>query len=136
APAHAWICVSNERSGDMTLLDAETRSTVATIPLGQRPRGIHASPDGRFLYVALSGSPIGGPGADGARAAAADRDADGIGVVDLARRKVVRILHAGVDPEEIAIIRDGSRLVVSNEDAGTASIVRARDGAIEHVVPV
>src|SRR5437773_10839065 len=78
APAHAWSCVSNERSGDMTLLDAETRSTVATIPLGQRPRGIHASPDGRFLYVALSGSPIGGPGADGARAAAADRDADGI----------------------------------------------------------
>jgi len=34
---------------------------IATIPLGKRPRGIHASPDRKTIYVALSGSPIRGP---------------------------------------------------------------------------
>ena len=31
---------------------------VATIPVGKRPRGIHASPDGKTVYVALSGTPV------------------------------------------------------------------------------
>src|SRR5436190_10141817 len=55
------ICVSNEKSGDITVLDGATRKLVATIPVGKRPRGIIASPDGNRLYVALSGTPISGP---------------------------------------------------------------------------
>src|SRR4051794_35979420 len=61
SPGRYWVCVSNERSGDVTILDGADRSVVATIPVGKRPRGIHASPDGKRLYVALSGSPIAGP---------------------------------------------------------------------------
>src|SRR3954469_19266400 len=53
------VCVSNERSGDVTVI--KDGKPIATIPAGKRPRGIHASPDGSSLYVALSGSPITGP---------------------------------------------------------------------------
>src|SRR3954454_22566684 len=56
-----WVCVSNERSGSVTLIDGATGQAIETIPVGKRPRGIHPSPDGRYLYVALSGSPITGP---------------------------------------------------------------------------
>ena len=56
-----WVCVSNERSGNVTVIDAATDKVVATIPAGKRPRGIQASPDGKTLYVAVSGSPIIGP---------------------------------------------------------------------------
>src|SRR4051812_23726371 len=55
------ICVSNEKGGDVTLIDSTTHEVVATVPVGKRPRGVHASPDGRMLYVALSGRPIEGP---------------------------------------------------------------------------
>src|SRR5271169_2742550 len=55
------ICVSNEKSGDITVLDGATEKVVATIPVGKRPRGIIASPDGKTVYVALSGTPISGP---------------------------------------------------------------------------
>jgi YVTN family beta-propeller protein len=55
------VSVTNEISGDLTVIDAETLTPVTTIPLGKRPRGIVASPDGKRLYVALSGSPIAGP---------------------------------------------------------------------------
>src|SRR5262249_22016340 len=127
-----WVCVTNEQSGDLSIVDGVTRRPVATIPLGKRPRGIHASPDGRTLYVALSGTPFAGP--PGERHAttvaafpdgrATDRYADGIAVLDLARRQVVRVIPAGTDPEELALDRAGPHLFVSNEDSGTGSEVR------------
>lgn len=40
------IYVSNERSGDVTVIDGASLKAVAKFPVGKRPRGIHASPDG------------------------------------------------------------------------------------------
>ena len=48
----------------MTVIDSATYSTIGTVPLGKRPCGIHASPDRKTIYVALSGSPIAGLGVD------------------------------------------------------------------------
>ena len=36
------IYVTNERSGDVSVIDGETNAVVATIPAGKRPRGIHS----------------------------------------------------------------------------------------------
>ena len=74
-----------------------------TIDVGKRPRGISVSPDGRQLYVALSGSPIAGPGVDESKLPPADRAADGIGVVDLATGKLVTKYQSGQDPEAFSI---------------------------------
>src|SRR5262249_46326350 len=60
APSHE-IYVTNERSGDLTIVDGDTLKVETTVPLGKRPRGIEASADGAYLFVALSGSPIQGP---------------------------------------------------------------------------
>ena len=78
------VYVTNETSGDLTIIDATKNTALATIPLGKRPRGIAVSPDRRFLYVALSGSPVAGPGVDESKLPPPDRSADGIGVVDIA----------------------------------------------------
>src|SRR5204863_9366521 len=89
--ADYWVCVTNEQSGDLTVIDGMTRTALFTIPLGKRPRGIHASPDGRTLYVALTGSvATGPPGTPQPEIPPPpDRAADGIGVVDLAQRRVL-----------------------------------------------
>jgi len=55
------VFVSNEKEGTLTVIDGSSQQAVATIPVGKRPRGVHPSPDGKLLYVALSGSPITGP---------------------------------------------------------------------------
>jgi len=52
-----------------------------------------------------------------------DRAADGIGEVDVATNKVKRVIHAGNDPEQLAVSADGTRLYVANEDAAQVSIV-------------
>src|SRR5918994_4709352 len=58
------LYVTNEISGDLSVIDVETERVIATIPLGKRPRGVRVSPDRSTLYVALSGSPIAPPGVD------------------------------------------------------------------------
>src|SRR5687768_7752841 len=63
-PAAGRLFVTNETSGDITVIDVAAAKTIATIPVGKRPRGIRLSPDGTTLYVALSGSPIAPPGVD------------------------------------------------------------------------
>src|SRR5436190_23435169 len=52
------IFVTNEKSGDLTVINGSDFKIIATIPVGKRPRGIHASPDGKMVYVAVSGTPI------------------------------------------------------------------------------
>ncbi len=140
APARptALIIVTNEDSGDLTLIDAATDSVVATIPVGKRPRGVKLSADGRRAFVALSGSPKCPPTMPDAECARliADKTADGIGVIDLATRTLLRVLPGGSDPEQFDIAKNGNYLVVANEDAGRASFIDMSTGTVTAEVRV
>jgi len=151
AAAEYEIFVSNEKSGDITVISGRDFRVVATIPAGKRPRGIHASPDGRTAYVALSGTPIEAPPkldangnpvlrkheeSDDDENLPADKSADGIGVIDVSARKLVGKINAGSDPEEFALSQDGRYLYVSNEDVRTASVINIGTGKVEHIIPV
>jgi PQQ-dependent catabolism-associated beta-propeller protein len=128
------VYVTNESSGDLTVIDPRLSEPLETIPLGKRPRGIHPYKD--MLLVALSGSPLAPPGVDESTLPPPDRSADGIGVVDLKQKKVVRKLFGGSDPEEFAISKDGKWLYVANEDAAGLSVVDFASGAVVKTVPV
>src|SRR6185437_16065548 len=129
---------TNEDSQELSVIDTRTDKVVATIEVGTRPRGVRVSPDGKTVYVALSGSPKCPPTMPDAECEKlkADKSKDGIAVVDAASRKLTRVLPGGSDPETFDISRDGSTLFVSNEDAGTASIVDIASGKIRSTVKV
>jgi YVTN family beta-propeller protein len=126
-PTNYLVFVSNERSGDVTVIDGTTDAVVASFPVGKRPRGIHATPDGKRLFVTLSGSPRKAPGVDENRAPA-DKRADGLGVIDPAARKLIDRWHVGSDPEQFAISKDGKFAFIANEDDASASIVDLNSG--------
>ncbi|HEX2189543.1 MAG TPA: quinoprotein dehydrogenase-associated putative ABC transporter substrate-binding protein [Longimicrobiaceae bacterium] len=113
------LLVSNEGSGDVTVIDARTRRAVARIPVGLRPRGIQTSADGARVYVALSDD-----------APTAESDADAVAAVDLRTGRLAARHSAGSDPEQFALSPDGRTLYASNEDAGTASVTDLRDGSV------
>jgi YVTN family beta-propeller protein len=121
------VFVSNERSGDVTVIDGASDAVVATFSVGKRPRGIHATPDGKRVFVTLSGSPRMAPGVDENRAPA-DKTADGLGVIDPVTRKLVDRWHIGSDPEQFAISRDGQFAFIANEDDASAAIVDLNSG--------
>ncbi len=122
-----FVYVSNERSGDISVIDGATDAVVATIRVGKRPRGIHAPPDGKRLFVTLSGSPRMAPGIDESRAPA-DKTADGLGVIDPVARRLIDRWHVGSDPEQFAISKDGRFAFIANEDDASASIIDLSSG--------
>jgi YVTN family beta-propeller protein len=122
-PPGERVFVSNEIAGTVSVIDAENDRVVGAIHVGKRPRGLRLSPDGKLLYVALSGSPRGGPGVDESKLPPPDRAADGIGVVDVESLRLLRTLKSGPDPECFDISPDGQRILVSNEDSARVSLI-------------
>src|SRR5882724_4856955 len=72
--------ITNEKSNDISVIDTATYKVAATVPVGERPRGIRLSPDGKRLYVALG-------------------DEDRIAVVDTTSLQVIEKISSGSDPE-------------------------------------
>src|SRR5215475_9846597 len=80
APADAFTAyVSNEKSNTVTVIDTARFEPVKTIKVGQRPRGIDVTRDGKFLLVAVG-------------------DDDTIQIIDTATNEIVGSLPSGPDP--------------------------------------
>jgi YVTN family beta-propeller protein len=124
------IYVTNEVSGNLSVIDSGNYNVLATVPLGKRPRGIHASPDHKTIYVAVSGTPIAGPDVDESTLPPSDHSADGIAVFDVAQNKVLRVIPGGSDPENFDISKDGKQLYTSNEDVSEVSIIDTTSGSV------
>jgi YVTN family beta-propeller protein len=133
------VCVSNEKSGDVSIIDGTNNKLLTTVPVGRRPRGVHASDDGRLLYVALSGSPYYEDlplDAEGNVVKYADHSADGIAVIDLKRGTLIRRFSVGSDPEQFLVDPSGARIYVSNRDTATVSVIDITSGKIISRIPV
>jgi quinoprotein dehydrogenase-associated probable ABC transporter substrate-binding protein/PQQ-dependent catabolism-associated beta-propeller protein len=132
------VYVTNEDAGTISIISTETHSVIGEIDVGTRPRGVEVSADGERLYVALSGSPKCAPSISDEECAklGADKTKDGIAVVDVRNRSVLRVLPGGSDPEEFDVDASAQRLFVSNEDAGQLSIVDLATGAVIRTVTV
>ena len=139
-----WVCTTNEASGTVTIIDGPTRQVVGTIAVGKRPRGIHASPDGRLLYVAPSGNPIGGPTQLDAQGRPIEETPDP-GAVDptatASRSSTWRRGRWSATCPRARTRRSSRwtlrpRLVVSNEDVGTISLVGIGTGEVLDIARV
>src|SRR3984885_7457546 len=145
------IFVSDEKSGEVTVINGSDLKVAATIPVGKRPRGIQVSPDGKTVYVALSGTPVAlppkldaqgnpmfkrGKDDDDDETVQADKSADGIGVIDVAQKKLTGRLSVGSDPEEFSLSKSGTELYISNEDVKSASVISLASGKVTHIIPV
>src|SRR6266478_7222582 len=80
-PAGAFVAyVSNEKSNTVSVIDTDKWAVTKTIKVGQRPRGIEFTRDGRFVMVAVG-------------------DDDTIQLIDATKQEVVGTLPSGPDPE-------------------------------------
>ena len=117
----ATIFITNERAGTVSAIDTHTEKVIATQHAGTRVRGIVS--DGKRLYVAVSHFK-----------GQLQHDPDGVVAIDPKTLKIVRRYECGRDPEGIALTPDHRHFVVSNEDAGTATIVDIASGKQTSVV--
>src|SRR3977135_2388689 len=116
-PASAFIAyVSNEKGNTVSVIDTDKWVVTSTIKVGQRPRGIEFTRDGKFVMVAVG-------------------DDDTIQVIDAATQQVVDTLPSGPDPELFIQDAAGKILYVANENDNTVTVIdlekRARVGDIQ-----
>src|SRR5437879_13840789 len=80
-PAGAFTAyVSNEKSNTISVIDTDKFTVVKTIKVGQRPRGIELTKDGKFILVAVG-------------------DDDTIQMIDTGSLEVRATLPSGPDPD-------------------------------------
>ena len=116
-PAHAFVAyVSNEKGNTVSVIDTDSWTVTKTIKVGQRPRGIEFTRDGKFVLVAVG-------------------DDDTIQVIDVKTQQVVDTLPSGPDPEFFTQDAAGKILYVANENDNTVTLIdiqkRTRLGDIQ-----
>src|SRR5262249_47671495 len=82
------LFVSNEGGNTVTDIDLKTNTVRKTFPVGNRPRGMALSLDGKRVYVTLG------------------RD-DALAVIDVEKDTVIDVIPANKDPEQVALSLDG-----------------------------
>ena len=102
------IFVTNERSNNVSVINAESLTVENTIEVGDRPRGIGLSPDKSELYIAVS-------------------EENKIVVVDPNTLKILREFEAGSDPETFGVHPNGN-IYISNEDDAKATVFDPKTG--------
>lgn len=119
--ALAWrgstAVVSNLLDDSITILEADPpRLAVRTaIRVGDEPRGVALSADGRRAFVALAGE-------------------DAVAVVDPATGRVTARLPVGDEPWHLALTPDGSRLVVGETLSRSVRVLEVSEGRTLYTV--
>ena len=140
-------------SNEVTAIDIQTATVIASIGGLVHPYGIAVAPDGKTVWVTDSGEntvsvldaqtlePVGAPipvgeepvtiafTPDGKTAFVADYQGEEVSVIDTASR-VVTSLPAGEDPWGLGVTPDGSKLYVSNYGEGTVEVIATATGAV------
>ena len=118
SPALAYTAyVTNERDNTVSVVDLDKMQTVKTIQVGQRPRGIVISPDGKFLYICAG-------------------DDDIVQIIDTKTQEVVGDLPSGPDPELLALNKTGDLLYLSNENDALVTIIDVKERKALAQIPV
>jgi PQQ-dependent catabolism-associated beta-propeller protein len=108
--------VSNEGDNTISVVDLDQMKTVKTVPVGQRPRGITLTKDGKDILLCAS-------------------DDDTIQMIDTQTLRIVGTLPSGADPETFALHVSGNPLYVSNEDDNMVTIIEVPTRNVVAQVP-
>jgi PQQ-dependent catabolism-associated beta-propeller protein len=111
------IFVSNEKGNSISIVDGDTLELIETVAVGNRPRGIALSSDGRWLYICAS-------------------DDNTIEVMDTESREIVAQLPSGPDPELLVISPDDALIYVANEDDNMVTVIDIASKAAITQIPV
>ena len=98
-------------------IDSATLEVMQTIPVGQRPRGIMLTKDGKSLLICAS-------------------DDDTVQVLDVATGEIVGDLPSGPDPEQLNIHPSGNPVYIANEDDNLLTAIDSTTRKVVAEVPV
>ena len=109
--------ITNEKDNTVSIIDIKKKKFVKTVIVGQRPRGIIMSKDGKLVLICAS-------------------DDDRVEVRDAQTLKLKYYLPSGPDPELFILSPDNGTLYIANEDDAMVTVVDMVDKMIVDDIPV
>ena len=109
--------ITNEKDNTLSVIDISKRKVVKTVDIGQRPRGITMTKDGKLVLICAS-------------------DDDRVEVRDAETLKLKYHLPSGPDPELFVLSPDDSILYIANEDDAMVTVVDMNEKMIIDDIPV
>lgn len=145
-PTETYLSLPGTAS--VRIYNTASRAFIAQTNVGLTPRGLAATPDDRFVYVANYGSgtvsvisgttheeihsiPVGnGPTGvdvtpDSAFVYVTNSDANTVSVIDVAANTVADTILVGANPWGVAVSPDGKLVYVANRNSNTVSVIDA-----------
>ena len=109
--------ITNEKDNTLSVIDIDKRKVIKTVDIGQRPRGITMTKDGKLVLICAS-------------------DDDRVEVRDAETLKLKYHLPSGPDPELFVLSPDDSILYIANEDDAMVTVVDMNERMIIDDIPV
>ncbi len=109
--------VTNEKDNSLSVIDTDKLEVIKTVKIGQRPRGIVMSNDGKWLIICTS-------------------DDNDVKVYDAQTLQYVKSLPSGPDPELLTLHPDGKRVYIANEDDNLVTVVDLESNKVITEIPV
>jgi YVTN family beta-propeller protein len=143
--------VPNALSNNVSVIDTVTNTVVATIPVGNDPRGVTVTSDSALVYVQVSGSisvihtftdtveatipgtGFGEPAVTPDRASLYIANLDAVRVFDTATNSLIATVPVATNRRGIVITPDGTSVYASNRDASNGPEVAVIDTATNTV---
>jgi len=147
--------------GVVSVIDTATNTVTATVPVGEWPRGVAVSPDGKTVYAVDSGKypdytrsvsvidaatntvkamvPVGNHpegvaiNPTGTKVYVASSN---VYIIDTATNTVTATVPVGDYPFGVAVTPDGAKVYVSNADSNTVSAIDTATNTVTATVPV
>jgi len=117
ATAQPYAYVANLGADDVSVIDTQTDTVVATLSAGNDPDGAAASADGSRVYITNFAS-------------------GDVTVIDTATHRVIGTIPVGDGPVGVAVTGDGTRAFVANRQGGSVAIVDTAALAVVEMIAV
>ncbi|NDG15353.1 MAG: hypothetical protein EB110_06875, partial [Betaproteobacteria bacterium] len=117
SPDGKYMLVSAEEADQVDLLDIRKRRQIASIKVGERPRGIAFTPDGKRAFVAVESGSM-------------------LVAIDVAKREVVGKQAVGKRTAGVIVSPDGAYVFASNGGDANVSVVDAKSFELVENIPI
>lgn len=135
------VYVANEEADTVSVLDAASFKTLASVRVGKMPHNVQVSPDGKVVWVTNNGEPDQaadtsvhkemGKGEHNAMA-----KAGAVWAIDTSSQAVIAKVPVGTHPAHVVVSSDGRLAYVTNGGDNTVSVIDTSAQRVVATIPV
>lgn len=140
ASAADKVYVANEGADTVSVLDAASFKTLASVRVGKAPHNVQVSPDGKVVWVTNNGEPdraaasVHKEMAKGEHSAMATAGA--VWAIDTSRDAVIAKVPVGTHPAHVVVSPDGRFAYITNGGDDTVSVIDTSAQRVVATIPV